>query len=503
MRLTNEGLKNKAEWDQKGYELPEFDRAQMHLDTQNNPVWVHFGPGNIFHAFHAVIVQKALNNGDMKSGIVCGEFYNEKLANLIKDVDRLCVHAEIKSDGRIEKRVVASVDDVFFVNTDDGLNNLKEVFKKPSIQLVTMTVTEKGYVFKEDEEYNPDQYMARVCTCLKERYTSSAAPIAMVSTDNCAHNGDRLKAIILHYANLMVKNNLIDDGFIKYLDEKVSFPWSMIDKITPGPDKGIEEILRNDGIEGSLRFANAEETGYLVIEDSFPNGRPPLEKYGVIFTDRETVDRIEKMKVGTCLNPLHTSLAVFGCLLGYTRISAEMKDSDLVKLIKGVGYTDGMPVVEDPGVLNPKDFIDTCIEKRFPNPYIPDAPQRIATDTSQKIPMRFGGTIKKYVDKFGNAKDLKFIPFVIAGWLRYLLAIDDEGKPFEPSSDPLLDELRAKLNGVKLGDKVGDEVVHDILADTRIFVVSLYDAGIADKVIDYFNLLLEGPGAVRKYLQNL
>ena len=72
-------------------------------------------------------------------------------------------------------------------------------------------------------------------------------------------------------------------------------------------------------------FVNAEETEYLVIEDKFPNGRPELEKGGLIFTTRETVDKVEKMKVCTCLNPLHTALAVFGCLLDYNLISAEMK----------------------------------------------------------------------------------------------------------------------------------------------------------------------------------
>lgn len=503
MKLNNEGIINTKEWLDKGYELPKFNRDEMISNTNNEPVWIHFGPGNIFHAYHAVIVQNALNNNDMKSGIVTGEFYNEKIAELVKDVDNLCIHAEIKSDGKIDKRVVASVAKTYFVNTDDGLNGLKETFKKPSVQLVTFTVTEKAYVFKEDEEYNPDLYMARVTACLYERFKANATPIAMVSTDNCAHNGDRLKACIKHFAELMKKNNLCDDSFINYLDSKVSYPWSMIDKITPGPDASIESILKEDGVESPMRFANAEETGYLVIEDDFPNGRPALEKYGVIFTDRETVDRIEKMKVGTCLNPLHTSLAVFGCLLGYTRISAELKDEDLVKLIKGVGYTEGLKVVEDPGVINPKEFIDTCINVRFPNPYIPDMPQRIATDTSQKIPMRFGGTISKYYEKFGTAKELNYIPFVIAGWLRYLLAIDDEGNKFEPSSDPMLSEVQAYLKDVKLGDTVTDEVIHPILSDTRIFVVSLYDAGIADKVLNYFNKLLAGPKAVRKELQNL
>ena len=503
MKLNNKGLLNAKQWSDKGYILPKYNREDMIKNTQNNPIWVHFGPGNIFHAYLAEIAQNALNNGDMKSGIVCGEFYNEKLANTIKDIDGLCIHAEIKSDGKIEKNVVASVASTYFINKDDGFESLKEVFKKPSLQFVTFTVTEKGYAFKEDEDYNPEAYMARVTACLLERYKDCNKEITMLSTDNCAHNGDRLKGTIKHYAELMKAKGLCDDGFINYLDTKVSFPLSMIDKITPGPDKNIEDLLKKDGIEGTIRFANAEETGYLVVEDKFLNGRPPLEKYGVIFADRDTVDKVEKMKVGTCLNPLHTSLAVYGCLLGYTKIFEELKDPDLVKLIKGVGYIEGLPVVENPGVLDPKEFIDTCIEKRFPNPYIPDMPQRIATDTSQKIPMRFGGTIKKYVDKFGSAKDMKYIPFVIAGWLRYLLAIDDEGKPFEPSSDPMLEEVSTYLKSVKLGDTVTDDVVHPILADERIFIVSLYDAGIADKVLDYFNKLIKGPKAIRKELQNL
>ena len=61
----------------------------------------------------------------------------------------------------------------------------------------------------------------------------------------------------------------------------------------------------------------------MVIEDRFPNGRPPLEKAGVYMADRETVNNVEKMKVTTCLNPLHTALAVYGCLLGYDSIAAE------------------------------------------------------------------------------------------------------------------------------------------------------------------------------------
>ena len=131
------------------------------------------------------------------------------------------------------------------------------------------------------------------------------------------------------------------------------------------------------------------------------------------------MNKVERMKVTTCLNPLHTALAVCGCLLGYNRISEEMKDEDLVRLIRKIGYTEGLPVVTDPGVISPKEFIDTVVEVRLPNPFMPDTPQRIACDTSQKIPIRFGETIKSYLaDKARDVKDLDAIPMAIAAWIR-------------------------------------------------------------------------------------
>ena len=125
-------------------------------------------------------------------------------------------------------------------------------------------------------------------------------------------------------------------------------------------------------------FVNAEECEYLVIEDAFPNGRPKLEKGGIIFTERETVDKVEKMKVCTCLNPLHTALAVYGCLLGYELISKEMKDETLKKLVEGIGYTEGLPVVVNPGILDPKEcaysqsFYAGCTPENC-NGYLPEA----------------------------------------------------------------------------------------------------------------------------------
>jgi fructuronate reductase len=287
----------------------------------------------------------------------------------------------------------------------------------------------------------------------------------------------------------------------------------MIDKITPRPDASVEAILREDGIEELepvitskntyvAPFVNAEETEYLVIEDSFPNGRPALEKGGVIFTERETVDKVEKMKVCTCLNPLHTCLAVYGCLLGYTKISDEMKDPELKKLVEVVGYKEGLPVVVNPGILDPKEFIDTVLNVRVPNPFMPDTPQRIATDTSQKLAIRFGETIKAYqASSELDINDLKLIPLVLAGWIRYMMAIGDDGKEFELSPDPLTDTVRPYVENIKLGDTVDVAALSDILTNTKIFGVDLVEIGMADRVVAYFNELIAGVGAVRATLK--
>ncbi len=291
----------------------------------------------------------------------------------------------------------------------------------------------------------------------------------------------------------------------------------MIDKITPRPDASVEEMLRKDGLEDLdpvvtskktwvAPFVNAEETEYLVIEDKFPNGRPALEKVGVIFTDRDTVNNVERMKVTTCLNPLHTALAVYGCILGYTKISDEMKDTELVNLVNTLGYKEGLPVVVNPGVLDPKEFIDTVLQVRVPNPFMPDTPQRIATDTSQKLGIRYGETIKSYVaDADLDVTSLTMIPLVQAGWLRYLMAVDDNGNAFEPSPDPLLEEAQKYVAEFKLGESYSEaaiaEKVMPLLKNAQIFGVDLEEVGLAGKVISFFAELIAGVGAVRETLK--
>ena len=536
MKLSTEGLKNQQEWLEKGYHLPQYDRAAMIAETRENPVWVHFGAGNIFRAFQANLAQRLLEEGSAKAGItVCEGFDYEIVEKQYRPHDDLSVLVTLKADGTIEKSVIGSIGESTILDSENDAEytRLKEIFSRDSLQLCTFTVTEKGYslVNGKGEELpavtadfaagpeKPQSYIGKVVSLLYTRYLSGKKPIAMVSTDNCSHNGEKLYAAVMAFAKAWIANGLAEKGFEEYLNDesKVSFPWSMIDKITPRPDASVEEMLRKDGLEDLdpvvtskktwvAPFVNAEETEYLVIEDKFPNGRPALEKVGVIFTDRDTVNNVERMKVTTCLNPLHTALAVYGCILGYTKISDEMKDTELVNLVNTLGYKEGLPVVVNPGVLDPKEFIDTVLQVRVPNPFMPDTPQRIATDTSQKLGIRYGETVKSYVaDADLDVTGLTMIPLVQAGWLRYLMAVDDNGNAFEPSPDPLLEEAQKYVAEFKLGESYSEaaiaEKVMPLLKNAQIFGVDLEKVGLAGKVISFFAELIAGVGAVRETLK--
>lgn len=182
-----------------------------------------------------------------------------------------------------------------------------------------------------------------------------------------------------------------------------------------------------------------------------------------------------------------------------------MEDEDIVTLIKHIGYDEDLPVVKDPKVIDPKKFIDELIEVRLTNKGLPDSPQRIISDTSQKIPIRFGNTIDSYVkDEDKDVLSLTYIPLTIAGWLRYLIAIDDEGEAFEPSFDPMLEELQKILKDIKLGEvdpQKLHETVKPILSNKNIFINDLYEIGLGPKVEGLFIEMLSGKGAVRNTIK--
>ncbi|MCI8423498.1 MAG: mannitol dehydrogenase family protein [Lawsonibacter sp.] len=534
MKLSYQGIQERAAWERAGVALPRFDWEAMQARTQKEPIWLHFGAGNLFRGYIAALQNDLLNQGLADRGIVAADTFDfDILDKVYTPFDNMTLMVSLLPDGVFQKEVIASVaqglraGDAFPAD----MEALRAVFRSPSLQLVSFTITEKGYALQNlqgeflpavqaDLERGPNRCthtMSLAAALLLERFRAGGTPVAMVSMDNCSHNGERLRTGVLTVAKQWQRRGHVPDAFCAWLQDEtqVSFPWTMIDKITPRPAKAVEEALAGAGIEDMAPivtgrntfiapFVNAEKPQYLVVEDRFPNGRPPLERAGVYLTDRDTVNKTERMKVNTCLNPLHTALAVFGCLLGYISIAAEMADPELRSLVENLGCREGLPVVADPGILSPERFLREVLDKRLPNPFLPDTPQRIATDTSQKMAVRFGQTIQSYLARPDlDPAGLTCVPLTIAGWLRYLLAVDDSGAAMECSRDPMLPALQARLAGVELGrpETAPDQVLAPILSNAVLFGVDLRRAGLAEKIGNMLREMLAGPGAVRATLK--
>ena len=184
-----------------------------------------------------------------------------------------------------------------------------------------------------------------------------------------------------------------------------------------------------------------------------------------------------------------------------------MKDEDLKTLVTKLGYNECLPVVCDPKILNPEKFLKEVLEERFPNPFLPDTPQRIATDTSQKLPIRFGITLSSYLEQDPDVlPKLKLIPLVIAGWLRYLLAVDDNGNAFEISPDPMAEHFQNELKAQGISYKMEGCVsgkLSGILSNETVFGLDINKTGLTPVIEKYLDELIKENGAVRETLHSV
>ena len=530
MKLTMDGIKNREAWEKAGIQLPGYNVKEVLEKAKKEPRWVHFGIGNIFRVFIGGIADGLLEEGALDRGLTCVETFDYDVVDKIyTPYDNLGLSVILHGDGSREYKVLGSLAEAVKAQSSNETqwNRLKEIFTSKSLQMVSFTITEKGYALQKadgtwfpfvqaDIENGPDKAtgaMAVVVAMLYERYKAGKYPLALVSMDNCSKNGAKLRESVLTMTEEWKKAGFVEEGFVSYVsDEKVvAFPWTMIDKITPRPSEKVADDLEELGIEEMqpvitskktyiAPFVNAEKPQYLVIEDNFPNGRPALEKgFGVYMADRNTVNLSERMKVTVCLNPVHSATGPLGVVQGYDLFAHMLNtNEDMMKMARMVAYDEGLPVVPNPGILSPQAFVDELFNDRFPNEYLGDTNMRLSVDVSQMVGIRFGETIKAYVEKFGDAKKLTAIPLGIAGWLRYMLGVDDEGEKYELAPDPMNEEIQEQLKEIVIGKpETFTDQLKPILSNERLFFVDLYTTGVAEKIEEMFREMIAGKGAVR------
>ena len=267
MKLTHEGLRDVQSWQAAHVALPNYDVDSLAARTRANPMWAHFGIGNIFRIFVGGIADQLLREGLMDRGITCVETFDFDVVDKIyAPYDNLALSVILNADGTTERRVLGGLTEaVKAVSADPAAwARMKAIFTNPGLQLVTFTITEKGYALRNAEgnyfgyvqadlANGPEKVtgaMGIVTAMLYARYQAGKLPLSLVSMDNVARNGEKLRNSVMETAMVWKEMGHVDAGFVDYVSDEsvVAFPWTMIDKITPRPSTEIADALEADGI---------------------------------------------------------------------------------------------------------------------------------------------------------------------------------------------------------------------------------------------------------------
>lgn len=421
--------------------VPGYDRQQI---TQG---MVHIGVGGFHRAHQALYADKLLENHGIRDWGICGVGLlpqDQKMKEVLQRQDGLYTLVE-RHYGQETARVIGALMD--YLLAPDHPEAVLEKMASPAIKIVSLTITEGGYCYNETtEEFDfthpdvqhdlqnpqtPIGVFGFLVEALHRRHQRNLPPFTILSCDNLQNNGDLTKKMVLAFAKLR------DAALCDWIAQHVTFPNSMVDRITPTTtDEDRAIVLEKWGI-GDEWPVVCEAFTQWVIEDHFCNGRPPWEKVGVQMT--ADVFPYEKMKI-RLLNASHAAVAYLAYLDGYHYFHEAMSDPLYIRYAERLMDEEVTPLLlEVPGV-DLKDYKKTLLE-RFANPSVKDHLNRLCTDGSVRMPKFVLSSIQEQLEQSGSPR---LLSLAIAGWFRFLYAEDEKGNAYA-INDPLADFLVKKV----------------------------------------------------------
>jgi mannitol 2-dehydrogenase len=433
-RLSNSTLESVA----STVKIPHYDRSAI------TPGILHFGVGAFHRSHQALTLDRLFDQGLAQDWGIIGVGLlqsDQAMHNALAPQDGLYTLITKNADGNFDYQVIGSIISYLFAPANSSA--VLEKLIDPAIRIVSLTITEGGYSFdRVTGEFDPDtpgvkedlagatepiSAFGYIVEGLRRRRDLGVAPFTIQSCDNIQGNGDVTKKMIVAFANRK------DVEFGQWILDNVSFPNSMVDRITPVTAKAdIDLAARALGVQDSWPVP-CEPFFQWVIEDHFPTGRPPFEEALVQMV--EDVMPYELMKL-RLLNASHQGLCYFGRLSGYTYVHEVMGDSLIVTLLRRYMDEEATPTLLPVPGINLAQYKDQLIE-RFSNPEVLDTVARLAAESSDRIPKWLLPVVHERLSD-GGSVDLSAA--IVASWARYDEGIDELGKEIVVV-DPLREEL--------------------------------------------------------------
>ena len=399
---------------------------------------VHLSVGNFFRAHQAWYVDRLLELPGNERWGLCGvglidDAPERYKAASFREQDNLYTLSSYPPSGEVRHQAIGSIVDYLFAPGDPEavLRRLAD----PLTRIVTMTITEGGYnqdkrtraylldtpsvVAELADPRRPTSAFGFIVEGLRRRRAAGTAPFTVASCDNLRNNGSVVRSAVVSHARAL------DPELADWIDARVSFPNSMVDRITPAVrEEDVERIAAATGVADAVPVY-CEDYIIWVLEDAFCNGRPPLEAAGVHMVADVHPYELAKLRM---LNASHSMLAYPGRLAGLKFVSEAVGEPAIARLLEDFMELDVIPSLPTPPGMELPDYKNLLLA-RFSNPALPDQLPRICGDGAVKLPLFVGPTAQDVLSRDGDHRRLAFI---LACFMKYLCGRDDDGMRFEP-----------------------------------------------------------------------
>ena len=409
--------------------VPGYDRRAVGVGI------VHLGVGGFHRAHQAMYLDRLMQQGKGLDWGICGVGVLPQDRPVREAMDAQdCLYTLVVKhpDGTLEPRVIGAM--VQYLLAPDNPDAVIDRMAAPTTRIVSLTITEGGYnlhqvtgefdVADKDVQHDlaargaPRTAFGFVVEALVRRRERGVPPFTVMSCDNIQGNGDVARRMFAAYAALR------GPELGQWVEQRVHFPNSMVDRITPVTTDADRELLEERfGVRDAWPVVCEPFTQW-VLEDSFDGERPPLEDVGVQLV--EDVEPYELMKL-RLLNASHQALAYLGYLSGYRYAHEVCQDPLFVRYLLGYMDDEATPTLEPVPGVDLSEYKHTLIE-RFANPEVRDTLARLCAESSDRIPKWLVPVVRSRLARGG---DIARSALVVAAWARYAEGVDEQGAPIE------------------------------------------------------------------------